>query len=226
MGTWVNGKTILFSIIAVMTVYVLYHNERFLIEPSNPIWQHYAPFKWWLVAHGISGLCVLLVAPLQFSDRMRKRYTRLHRILGRAYVAGMLILAPLGVIIQYFDERQGFPRTFTFLAVINALMVYITIGIAFIFAWKRKITLHRHWMIRSYSVALIFITNRFILGVTGLENSGMEVVQAAIWACMALSVPLGDVVINWGDIRNSVSGTVKAPVVSKQRVPDGVVETI
>jgi Uma2 family endonuclease len=24
-----------------MAAYILYHNERFLIEPTNPVWQHY-----------------------------------------------------------------------------------------------------------------------------------------------------------------------------------------
>jgi hypothetical protein len=35
-----NAKYTVFSMIAVMTAYVLYHNERFLIEPANPIWEH------------------------------------------------------------------------------------------------------------------------------------------------------------------------------------------
>jgi hypothetical protein len=78
-----NAKYLVFTVIAMIMVYVLYHNERFLIEPANPIWQHYAPFKWWLLPHGIFGAVVILLAPLQFSDRLRRRYTRLHRIMGR-----------------------------------------------------------------------------------------------------------------------------------------------
>jgi hypothetical protein len=31
-----------------MLVYVLYHDESFLVHPKDPIWLHYEPFKWWL----------------------------------------------------------------------------------------------------------------------------------------------------------------------------------
>jgi hypothetical protein len=34
----VNSKYVVFSVIAVMSVYVLYHNERFLVDSSNPAW--------------------------------------------------------------------------------------------------------------------------------------------------------------------------------------------
>ncbi len=68
MKAKLNAKYVVFSVIAVMTAYVLYHNERFLIEPENSIWQHYEPFKWWLLPHGVFGAIVILLAPLQFSD--------------------------------------------------------------------------------------------------------------------------------------------------------------
>ncbi|HZM91680.1 MAG TPA: DUF2306 domain-containing protein, partial [Blastocatellia bacterium] len=139
MKTKLNAKYVVFSVIAVMVVYVLYHNERFLIEPSNPIWQHYEPFKWWLLPHGIFGAIVILLAPLQFSDRLRRRYTRFHRIVGRLYVIGAFVLAPLGAYIQYYAERGGGPRSFTVLAVVDAVMLMSTTGIAFVFAYKRKI---------------------------------------------------------------------------------------
>jgi len=32
-----NTKYAVFSVIAIMTVYVLFHNERFLVEPENPV---------------------------------------------------------------------------------------------------------------------------------------------------------------------------------------------
>src|SRR6476620_7411106 len=115
----INAKYVVFSVIAVMTLYVLYHNERFLVEPTNPIWQHYASFKWWLLPHGLAGAAALLLAPMQFSDRLRRRFTRAHRIVGRVYVAGVFILAPLGFYIQYFQERMGFPRSFTVLAAVE-----------------------------------------------------------------------------------------------------------
>ena len=77
----VRAKYVVFTIITAMSLYVLYHNERFLVDSNHPAWQHYESFKWWLLPHGIFGAIVLLFAPLQFSDRLRQRFTKTHRVM-------------------------------------------------------------------------------------------------------------------------------------------------
>lgn len=221
-----NAKYAIFSVVGIMMIYVLFHNERFLVEPDHPAWQRYEPFKWWLLVHGIAGVPVMLLAPLQFSDRLRKRFPKLHRVLGRLYVVGAFILAPLGAYIQYVEERQGFPRSFTVLAVIDALMLMGTTLVALVFAVKRKITQHRQWMIRSYAVALVFLEVRFILGVTGWEQLGVEIVQAVIWSCLALSLLIADVINNWLELRAAVTAPVKAHVPVKRETLEGVAEPV
>src|ERR1700752_3912288 len=124
-------KYVLFALIALMMAYVLRHNESFLIHPEDPVWHHYHPFRWWLLPHGVAGVCAIFLGPLQFSDRLRQRYTRLHRVLGRIYVGGALVLAPLGAYIQYFNERAGAPRSFTIAAGADAALLMITTLIAF-----------------------------------------------------------------------------------------------
>lgn len=218
-----KAKYVVFSIIAVATVYVMQHNERFLIDSKHPAWQHYGPFKWWLLPHGIFGAIVLLFGPFQFSERLRRRFTKAHRVMGRFYVIGALGLAPLGAYIQYFQERMGAPRSFTMLGIVDAAMLMSVTIIAFVFAFKRKIALHRQWATRSYAVALVFIGGRFVLGVTGWEQLGVEIVQAVIWSCLALSVPLADFALNWRELRSSSAAGVKAAMPSKQNVPEPVV---
>ena len=44
--SWRRPKTVVFTAVTVMAAYVLYRNERFLIDPAHPVWQHYEPFKW------------------------------------------------------------------------------------------------------------------------------------------------------------------------------------
>ena len=217
-----KAKHVVFFAIALASLYVMYHNERFLVDSSHPAWQHYAPFKWWLLPHGVFGAIVLLFAPLQFSDRLRQRYTKAHRIMGRLYVIGALGLAPLGAYIQYYQERMGAPRSFTVLAVVDAAMLMGTTLLAFLFAFKRKIALHRQWATRSYAVALVFIAGRFVMGVTGWETLGIEIVQAIIWSCLALSMVFADISIHWREIRSALSGQVKPAVPVKQTVPERV----
>ena len=139
----INAKYVVFSLIAAASTYVLYHNERFLIDSSHPAWQHYGPFKWWLLPHGVFGAIVLLFAPFQFSTRFRERFTSAHRIMGRLYVLGAFVLAPLGAYIQYYQERMGGPRSFTILGIVDAVMLMTATGLAGYFAYKRKIAVHR-----------------------------------------------------------------------------------
>ena len=215
-----NAKYATFSAIALASLYVLYHNERFLVDSSHPAWQHYAPFKWWLLPHGIFGAIVLLFAPLQFSERLRQRYTKAHRIMGRMYVVGAIALAPLGAYIQYYQERMGAPRSFTVLAIVDAAMLMGTTALAFLFAFRRKIALHRQWATRSYAVALVFIGGRFVMGITGWEALGIEIVQAIIWSCLALSLLFADISIHWRELRSVLLGSAKSPVPAKQTVPE------
>ena len=212
----INAKYVVFSLIAAASTYVLYHNERFLIDSSHPAWQHYGPFKWWLLPHGVFGAIVLLFAPFQFSTRFRERFTSAHRIMGRLYVLGAFVLAPLGAYIQYYQERMGGPRSFTILGIVDAVMLMTATGLAGYFAYKRKIAVHRQWATRSYAIALVFIAGRFVLGVTGWEQLGVEIFQAVIWSCLGLSMVFADISIHWRDIRSASSARVKGSVKKKQ----------
>jgi len=213
-----NAKHVTFIAIALASLYVMYHNERFLIDSEHPAWQRYEAFKWWLLPHGIFGGIVLLFAPFQFSERIRQRFTKAHRVMGRFYVLGALALAPMGAYIQYYQERMGAPRSFTILGIIDATMLMSATLLALLFAVKRKIALHRQWATRSYAIALVFIAGRFVMGVTGWEQLGVEIVQAIIWSCLALSMVFADISIHWREIRAALSRQVKAPVPAKPAV--------
>jgi hypothetical protein len=165
----------------------------------------------------------LLLAPLQFSERLRRRFTGTHRIVGRLYVVSAILLSLLGAYIQYYNERLGFPRSFTVLAMVNAVMLIVATAFAFLFAYRRKITQHRQWMTRSYAIALVFIEVRFIMGITGWEQLGGEIVQAIIWSCMAMALLLAEIANHWTEIRSVFSSPAKSKA-AKQSVSGGVVE--
>ena len=78
---------------------------------------------------------------------------------------------------------------------------------------------------RSYAVALVFIEGRFILGVTGWEQSGIEIAQAIIWACLAMSILLADLANNWVEMRAAVSAPIPLRVPAKHSLTEPVVET-
>jgi uncharacterized membrane protein len=187
-------KYLVFAAIAAMAAYVLFHNERFLIDPAHPAWNHYEPFKWWLLPHGIAGFCALVLAPMQFAEGLRRRHTVVHRTMGTIYVISVFVLAPLGLYIQYMDEAQGAARSFTIETMIQSSTLMITTGIGCYFALKRQFAYHRQWMIRSYAVALAFLEIRLILGVFGLDQPlDWHVLETVVWSCVASSVLVGDI---------------------------------
>jgi uncharacterized membrane protein len=199
----VRPKYLLFAFVGLMMAYVLVHNESFLINRQDPVWQHYHPFRWWLLPHGIAGACALLLGPLQFSDRLRQRFTKFHRVAGRIYVASALILAPLGTYIQYFQERNGAPRSFSVAGLVDAILLIMTTGIAFAFILNGKVQQHRQWMTRSFAVALVFVEVRVVQGVTGWENLGLAATETVVWSCLAFSILSADIVLQVQELLRS-----------------------
>jgi uncharacterized membrane protein len=198
-ATLLRPKYILFGFIGLMIAYVLVHNERFLIDASHPEWAHINSFKWYLLPHGIMGACALLLGPMQFSDRLRQRFAKFHRVVGRVYVAGVFIGAPLGFYIQYYEERMGGARSFSFAAFTDAVIWMLTTAIAMYFILKGKVQLHRQWMTRSFAVAIVFLEVRVVLGVTGWERLGDSVTETVVWMCVAFSLLFADFVLQWQD---------------------------
>jgi len=106
---------------------------------------------------------------------------------------GALIVSPLGVYLQYFDERIGGTRSFTLAAVADAALLMITTGIAFVFIRQKKVQQHRQWMTRSFAVAIVFLEVRVITGLAGWENP--VAIETTVWMCLAFSLLVGDIAL-------------------------------
>ena len=202
---WGPPKYLLLGVLGLMFAYVLVHDESFLVHPKDPVWQHYEPFKWWLLPHGIAGACALLLGPMQFSDRLRNRFRKLHRIVGRIYVAGVFVAAPLGFYIQHFEEHMGDPRSFSIAAAVDAALWMITTGIALAFILKGKVQEHRQWMTRSFAIAVVFLEVRVIGGLGGWENLDIHANETIVWFCLAFAILSADLVLQWQQLGRSTS---------------------
>ena len=209
---WLRPKYLVFGFIGLMVAYVLHHNESFLFDSKHPSWQHYQPFKWYLLPHGMMGACALLLGPLQFSDRLRQRFAKFHRVVGRFYVAGVFFAAPLGFYIQYYEERMGGTRSFSFAAAIDATLWILTTAIALAFILKGKVQQHRQWMTRSFAVAIVFLEVRVVAGITGWERLGPSAIETIVWSCLAFSLLFADVVLQWQELSRSRPAPARVPI--------------
>jgi uncharacterized membrane protein len=201
-------KYLLFGLIGLMFLYVVDHTERFLIDPADGEWMHIESFKWWLLPHAIAGACALILGPMQFSDRLRQRFIRVHRAVGRLYVIGVFIAAPLGVYIQYLNEPLGFARSFTIETVFQAGLWMLTTGIAFAFILQGKVQQHRQWMTRSFGTGpLIFLEVRVIFSVFNVSDP--HSIEIVVWACTASSLFVADLVLQVQEILRMRPRTAK-----------------
>jgi len=199
-GSWRRPKHLVFAFLGLLLAYVLQHNERFVVDPADPVWQRYQPFKWWLFAHGLGGAAAMLLAPMQLSGRLRRRFAKLHRMAGRIYVAGAVVAGSTGIYIQYFQEQAGLPRSFTMAATTHGTLWMLTTIIALAMILNGKTQQHRQWMTRSFVLGpVVFLSVRVILGVTGWDSlqpsvSG-QIAETVVWICVAAAVPLADMAL-------------------------------
>jgi len=204
--SWPRPKYILFAFIGLMYAYVLWKNESFLLNPKDPEWPHIESFKWWLLPHGLTAACALFLGPLQFSDRLRKRFAKAHRVIGRFYVAGVFIGAPLGFYIQYVEEQMGGTRNFTIAAAADAVLWIFSTVMALMFILQGKVQQHRQWMTRSFASAIIFLEVRAIIGLTGWGRYA----EIIVWCCVAAAIPLADFVLQWQDLHRTRATPAKS----------------
>ena len=202
-----NAKTVLFALIAVMYVYVLITNESFLVDKSDPEWAHIAPFKMWLLPHGMAAAFALFLGPFQFSERLRRQYVTVHKTFGYLYITGCFIGAPLGIYIEWFEERLGATRSFTIAAAADAVVWMFATGMALWMIRSRRMQQHRQWMIRSFSCALIFLEVRAISVFFKVPETQSETV---VWCCVAAAYPIADLVLQVDELRRQRARPARA----------------
>jgi hypothetical protein len=203
-----NAKTILFAAIAVMYVYVLWNVESFLFNKADPEWKHIAPFQWWLLPHGLAAAFALLLGPFQFSERLRRKYVMVHKTFGYLYIAGCYIGAPLGLYIQWVEEKMGtYSHSFTIGTMLDAVIWMFATTMALAMILTGRMQQHRAWMIRSFACALIFMEVRLILVFFQMPENAAEYV---VWGCVAAAFPLADLVLQVDELRRQKSRTARA----------------
>ena len=206
-GLPLRAKTVLFTLIAAMYVYVLVTNESFLVNRADPEWAHIAPFKMWLLPHGMAAAFALFLGPFQFSERLRRKYLMVHKTFGYLYIAGCYIGAPLGIYIQWFEERLGAARSFTMAAAADAALWIFATSMALWMIRTGRMQQHRQWMIRSFSCALIFLEVRAIAVFFRIPESMSETV---VWCCIAAAYPIADLVLQIDELRRKSARTARA----------------
>ncbi len=176
-----RAKHVFFAFFALLTLLVFYVYETPFLDARSPVWAHVEPVKWLLLPHGVAGAVALLLAPFQFSARLRRRSVKLHRVLGRLYAAGACVSAPLAVPVAI---KLG-PPTLVMAATIQSLGWLLTTAVAIYCVRRGDIKQHKEWMVRSYPFAMVFVVARVLLLIPAVQAMGEAGAVSVVWTCVA-----------------------------------------
>lgn len=151
----------------------------------------------WLLGfytHITFGGLALLSGCTQFLPRLRQKRLGLHRSLGKAYVVSVLLSGTAGLGIAFAASGGLFAQLgFGALAV---LWLYTTIQ-AYLTIKRKEVTLHQHWMMRSYALCFAAVTLRLwlplFLGALSMRFS--EAYPIIAWLCWVPNLMVAEWII-------------------------------
>ena len=205
-------KHVFFAAFGLMTLFVFYLYETPFLDSQSPVWQHVEPVKWLLLPHAVAGAVAFLLAPFQFSARLRRRGLRLHRIMGRLYVAGAFISAPLAVPVAVILG----PPSLVMAATIQSAGWLLTTAIALYAIRRGDVRQHQEWMTRSYPFAMVFVLARIILAIPAVGALGEVGFVSVVWSLIAAACFVPSLVINWRALfRRGAAPALRTDVAAK-----------
>jgi uncharacterized membrane protein len=180
-------------VFGLMTLYVLATRDRTLLNSHSFLRQRYAAIPWLMLAHGIPGALALFLGVFQFSSRLRQRYPKVHRVMGRIYVGCVVISAPVAIAVGL-----SLPIMTLLLAnVIQAFGWLTTTATALYCVRTGRIQQHREWMMRSYPFAMVFVVVRVIIAIPAIARMGELGIATVVWSVIATACFLPSFVIAW-----------------------------
>lgn len=134
-----------------------------------------------LVAHVAGGMVALALGPFQFIAAIRRRWPRVHRILGRSYLTGIAV----GGIAGLWMARLAYGGTIGQAGFATLAVLWLaTSAMALSRIRAGDVQGHRAWMVRSFALTFAAVTLRLYLPIPMILGVDFEVAYAAIaWAC-------------------------------------------
>jgi uncharacterized membrane protein len=153
------GTITVFAIILFYTTafYFSFRSDiHFLKEKQDVVFNVFWRTAFYI--HITGGMLAIVLGPFQFLRQFRNRNFKVHRLMGKIYLAAILFLAgPTGLFMAFYAEG-GFGGAAGF--TVMALLWIFTTWKAYESIMARKIDAHRNWMVRSYALTFAAVTLR------------------------------------------------------------------
>jgi uncharacterized membrane protein len=185
-------KPVFWTVLGLMMILALLFTSLPMLRTTHPL--HYLLYsqRWLLFPHIAAGLTAMILGPLQFSARLRRRNIARHRILGKIYVGAVVVATLLATTIAWH-----YPAFFPYSAATQSGAWLVTTGAAFFTARNRHIEQHRRWMARSYAIGCVFILARILNFVPAYTRISLEAGSYAILLLTIVAMMAADLIVDW-----------------------------
>lgn len=165
---------------------------------------------WGIYSHVIGGMTAIIIGPFQFLPIIRNKYLKIHRWLGRIYLAGVLFGGLGGLYIALY-AFGGFPTSLG-LASLGVLWLW-TGFMAYQRIRQKNVSVHKEWMIRNYALTFAAATFRlWIFLFEGILDINInETYPAVAWFCWVPNLIVAEWIVNRSRGQSQRGGVRQAP---------------
>jgi hypothetical protein len=196
------------SLVVTASIYFVQRDALRYLDFSPAGYRHHWDLRWWLIPHILGAGPALLIAPLQFSTRIRAHWPVFHRSLGRVYAVGSLIAAPAAFRLALGSDCELCAAPLAILAV----LWFGSTATAIWAARRRAFTLHRQFMIRSYVLMCAFVVIRVTDFVPLPFLAADEEARRALfeWLCWVVPLLVTEAWLSWAPAIRKASAPARA----------------
>lgn len=190
------AKLILFVIFFAVTAFVTYMKNAQIFDSTSPVARHFAPATLFLIPHAIFAGLALIMGAFQFSNRLRSRHLRLHRMMGYVYVVSVMIGAPIAIPLAARVDTPSLVAA----SVVQTFGWMFCTAVALYCIRTHNVQQHRRWMIRGYPFAMVFTVARAIIPIPLVLHSGFVGIEIVVWTSIALAAFLPSIFLDWRSV--------------------------
>ena len=144
--------------------------------------------------HIIFGGIALLIGWIQFNPKIRAKYIRLHKIIGKLYLVSVGLSSIAGFYIAFY-ATGGIISTLGFMS-LSVIWFYTSLN-AYLKIRHAEVDQHKNWMIYSYAACFAAVTLRIWLPLLTFVFSDFIIgYQIVSWVCWVPNLIVANLIIN------------------------------
>lgn len=184
-----------FTLFVVLGVAFLVRDALKYLDWNPAVYQRFWPQRALLAGHIVGASLCLMLAPFQFSARLRSRRPRVHRAIGWTYVSAAILSASLTFPLGFFSSCRMCIPPFA----IWSVLLFIVTALAVLMAVRRRFDAHRQFMVRSWVLLNGFVIVRLDTHFPLPFPTGLEIDRPAmlIWAAWVVPLILTEMYLSW-----------------------------